>query len=205
MRGARLFLTCCLTVFLGAISACQNERTHSMLPTDVTLKAGDVVFRSGRGIASLVVVAADLGGSYSHVGIVVDSCGVPMIVHAVPDEPDFDGDTDRVKMDSPDKFFGSERTTKGEICRPQDSIRAARAAGAALQVYRRGVLFDHDYDDSDTTRMYCTELVVYALQRAGFDLSSLPRQRVSLPVVKSDCVMPSAIHGLPFLTTVTEF
>ena len=37
-------------------------------------------------------MAADRGGSYSHVGMVVDSCGVMMVVHAVPDEPDYEGD-----------------------------------------------------------------------------------------------------------------
>lgn len=204
MRGALFCRTCCLLLLVG-LTACRDQGRTVILPPDTSLQPGDVVFRSGRGIASYMVVAAERGVGYSHVGMVVDSCGVMMIAHAVPDEPDFEGDVDRVKLDTPEQFFCTERAKVGEVCRPQNVARAARAAEVALQAYRRGVLFDHDYDDSDTTRMYCTELVTYALSRAGYDLSLLQRQQVNLPGVHALCVLPSGVHSLPFLKKVAAF
>lgn len=54
------------------------------MPDDCQLKTGDVVFRRGSGLTSHVVLAADVNGNYSHLGIVVDSAGIKMVVHAVP-------------------------------------------------------------------------------------------------------------------------
>ena len=123
------------------VSCEERVGERSILPDDFTLRAGDVVFRRGEGITSRVVLATDANGNYSHVGIVVDSAGSKMIVHAVPGEPDFDGDADRVKMDTPGRFFSRKRATKGEVCRPRNDSIAQRAAEAALRVYRKGVLF----------------------------------------------------------------
>ena len=82
---------------IAALSSCEKrEIFHSIMPATVKLHSGDVVFRRGMSLTSHAVLAADAQGNYSHVGIVVDSAGKKMIVHAVPGEPDFDGDVDRV-------------------------------------------------------------------------------------------------------------
>lgn len=182
--------------------SCRKQQSFSILPSGVVLKPGDVVFRRGGGVASRVVLAVDRKGNYSHTGIVVDSCGVMMIVHSVPDEPDFEGDIDRVKMDSPDRFFSSQYAVIGEVCRPVDSVLALKASHIAFQVYRRGVAFDHDYDESDTTRMYCTELLEYAFVRAGCSLAGDRRHDVSLPFLHTRCILPSDIYCSPLLRSV---
>ena len=71
---------------------------------------------------------------------------------------------DRVKMETPEKFYSSINAKMGEVKRLRgDTATAAKAARYALEAYRRGTLFDHGYDDSDTTKMYCCELIEYAL------------------------------------------
>ena len=90
----------CLTLW----GCTDTQPPHCIMPDDCTLHTGDVVFRRGSGLTSRTVIALDEKGEYSHVGIVVDSAGVKMVVHAVPDEPDFEGDPDRVKMDTPEQF-----------------------------------------------------------------------------------------------------
>ncbi len=175
------------------------------MPATVKLHSGDVVFRRGMSLTSHAVLAADAQGNYSHVGIVVDSAGKKMIVHAVPGEPDFDGDVDRVKMDVPEKFFSSEYASKGEVCRPTDEAMAAKAAQTALRLYKKRVLFDDDFDDSDTTKMYCTELIVYAFKHAGTDISEGRRHKVDIPIIKADCILPSDIHSSPYLRTIIMF
>lgn len=192
-----------LAVVLVSCEGRVGER--SILPDDFTLRAGDVVFRRGEGVTSRVVLAADANGNYSHVGIVVDSAGSKMIVHAVPGEPDFDGDADRVKMDTPERFFSRKRATKGEVCRPRNDSIAQKAAEAALRVYRKGVLFDDTFNDNDTTKMYCTELIVYAYRLAGIDLAEGRRHKIDLPVLEATCIFPSDIHESRHLKSMIKF
>ena len=191
-----------LIFFVG----CVGRSEYSLLP-DVTLKAGDIVLRCGSGMTSRVVRFADDGGIYSHVGIVVDSAGMMMVVHAVPDEHDTPDDVDRIKMDYPERFFSSIRANNGCVLRCIDSLAARRAALVALGVYRRRVLFDQDYDISDTTKMYCSEFVEYAYGKAaGFSITDGRRHDVNLPAIDfEDVILPSDFVESSRLRTVVVF
>lgn len=192
---------------LVLLTACGPDGpAHSLLPAGFELHTGDVVFRRGGGLTSHAVLIADRKGQYSHVGIVVDSCGTKLVVHAVPGEPDFDGDPDRVKADRPEHFFSSVYAGLGEVCRPRDAEAAAQAASVAWRVYRRHTLFDHDYDDHDTTKMYCTELVAFAFRQAGIDLvEDRGGHYINLPFLQGECVFPSDVYQSDFLTSVIKF
>lgn len=187
------------------ITCCSQNSFKSILPDDFELQEGDIVFRRGGGLTSRIVLAADADGNYSHIGIVVDSAGAKMIVHAVPGEPDFKGDADRVKMDSPEHFFSTEFTVIGEVCRTNDSTIARKAAMVAMSQYRKGLLFDHDYDDEDSTKMYCTELVAFAFRKAGLELLGKERHKVSLPFIKAECIFPSDIYCSEYIESVCQF
>ena len=113
MKNVLFVAVLALVVFVS----CSGTGFVSILPDGCKLKAGDLVFRRGNGITSRAVLMADQRGGYSHVGIVVDSCGKMMVVHAVPDEPDYEGDIDRVKMETPEKFFLSVNAKIGEVKR----------------------------------------------------------------------------------------
>jgi hypothetical protein len=176
-----------------------------LLPAGTELKEGDVVYRRGGGLVSHVVVAADRGGNYSHIGIVVDSAGKKMIVHAVPGEPDFEGDEDRVKMDTPERFFSSEHTSVGEICRMKDSTAAKKAARAAIEAYNRHTLFDHEYNDNDTVKMYCTELVVWSYKKAGINIVGNERHHVSIPFLETYCIFPSDVYKSEYFKSIIIF
>jgi len=200
-------------VLLAVTSACSRQpggqratsRPACLLPADAELRPGDVVFRRGEGLMSHVVMAADHQGNYSHTGIVADSCGSLLIVHAVPGEPDFEGDPDRVKADRPEQFFASQRASIGEVCRPADADIARQAAAVAWQVYQRGTPFDHDYDDLDTTRMYCTELVTFAFSRAGEPLSGIRHHGLRFLDLETECVLPSDILRCRDLRPLIQF
>ena len=130
-----------------------------------------------------------------------------MVVHAVPGEPDYEGDPDRVKMETPEKFFISLNADIGEVKRLRgDTVTPAVAAREAVEIYRRGTLFDHDYDDSDTSRMYCCELVMHAYARAGIPLVGTFRHEFRLPGLGLiRCVLPSDICNNGRLATVAAF
>ena len=180
-------------------------QSGTILPDDVELKTGDVVFRRGSGFTSQAVLLAEKGGAYSHTGIVVDSAGVLMIVHAVPGEPDFEGDEDRVKMERPEVFFHPMRAEQGAVYRHVDSCAAQQAAIRALQTYRHHPLFDHDYDDTDTTSLYCTELVVHAYSQTTSPLKDVRHQHLHLVGFEADCILPSDVLRCKDLKQVATF
>ena len=192
-----------ICLFVVACSGTKGERM--ILPDDLVLTEGDIVFRRGTGLMSLTVVAAD-GGKYSHMGIVVDSAGVKMVVHAVPDEPDFPGDVDRVKMELPSKFFSTFNAVMGEVMRHKDKKVAEVAAREALRLYRRGILFDHDYDDSDSTKLYCSELVEMAYLGAGVSLAEERRHDFIVPGFHFEhVIMPTDIYESSMIRTISRF
>ena len=192
---------------LLALTACSDNigREGTILPAGLRLSEGDVVFRRGGGFTSHAVLMADNGGVYSHVGIVADSAGQLVVIHAVPGEPDFEGDEDRVKMERPADFFARMRADRGAVYRPLDSIAALQAARRAVAIYRRHTLFDHDYDDSDTTALYCTELVVHAYSKTRRPMSGLSRHHLPLVGFEADCVLPSDILHCKDFKLITSF
>ena len=140
-------------LMLLQLVSCSDE-LHCIMPSDVGLRAGDLVFRRGGSLSSRAVVMADTDKGYSHIGMVVDSAGKAMIVHAVPYEPDFKGDFDRVKLETPQRFFLSDRAIVGEVRRLEDWRLAKRASLKALAYYKRHTAFDHDYNTNDSTKVY---------------------------------------------------
>lgn len=197
-----------LFVAMFFISACTDGRgkvAGNIMPEGLTLREGDVVLRCGGGLTSHAVMFADNNGAYSHVGIVVDSAGTKMIVHAVPDEPDFEGDVDRVKMDSLGRFFSSIYADKGEVLRHKDARVAARAARYALEKYHSKTLFDHDYDEKDTTKMCCTELITFSFLKTGCPLQGVERHQLSIPGVQTDCTLPSDILRCKDFQSIIKF
>ena len=190
---------------LVTLLCCQHESERCIMPEDCELRAGDIVFRRGGSVTSNAVLLADRSGHYSHVGIVVDSAGVMMVVHAVPGEPEYEGDPDRVKMESPSRFFSSLNACKGEVCRARDSVAARQAATAALAIYHKGVLFDHDYNSEDTTLLYCTQLVIEAYHKAGVQLTGPPTHSYDLPLLRCTCWLPSDIYQSKEIYSVRYF
>ena len=203
MSGLML-LVILVTILLG--TGCVDNVERTLLPSDVELQSGDIVLRCGSGVTSRAVLWADNGGSYSHVGIVVDSAGIKMIVHAVPDEHDSSQDVDRVKMERPETFFSSVRTSNGRIMRFPDNLIASKAGMNAYDVYKREILFDHDYDDLDTTKMYCSELVEFVYQKEGVSIVGTERHDICLPVFNyKHVILPSDFLEAKGLETVVNF
>ncbi len=193
---------CLIPAVIISFLSCQQGELYSIMPDDLELKPGDVVFRLGNSMESDAVVWADANGEYSHCGIAVDSAGQIRIVHSVPDEPDFDGDVDRVKMDRPEMFWRIDRASAGGYCRMTvDSVAPLKAAEAAKAAFYRHTLFDDDYDDRDTTRLYCSELLYYSYLKAGYDLVGPERHSYNVLIASFDSViMPSQIYKSKYFT-----
>ena len=145
-------------------------------------------------VVRYIVQAADSEGRYSHTGILKKERGAWYVIHAVPGEPDFKGDADRIKMEPVERFFDAGKASRGAVMHVQaDSALACRAARSALGLFRKHLLFDHDYDLNDTTEMYCTELIDYVYRKEGIDLSEGRTTSVNIPGMSGDYLMPNDI------------
>ena len=196
-RLLAILLPLCILACSDGVSV----QSGTIFPQDVELLPGDVVFRRGSGVTSQAVLMAEKGGTYSHVGIAVDSAGVVMVVHAVP----YEDEEDRVKMEHPNDFFAPSKAQKGAVYRHRDNETARQAAEAAARVYQRGIAFDHDYDADDTTTMYCTELVIFAYGKTRHPLSNIRSHHLHLVGFESNCFLPSDLQHCKDLQQVTTF
>ena len=106
---------------LLALAACTGTEGERCIMPDSTMREcreGDIVLRKGTGMTSRIVCAAEGSEDYSHCGIVARAAdGRLVVVHAVPDEPDFEGDPDRVKSEPIESFFSHIKAQRGRILR----------------------------------------------------------------------------------------
>lgn len=202
-----LLLSLLALLLLQGCGKGSHDEVESIFPATCELQAGDVVFRQGVSLESdVVMLAQGPDAMYSHCGIVTDSAGVMMIVHAVPDEPDFDGDVNRVKMDPPERFYMTSRASRGEVMRCDDPAVAQVAARQALAYYRRHTLFNDDYDDDDTTRLYCTQLVRRAYAAAGVELPTGEAMHFAVPgIFDVRCILPAQLRECGYFRSVARF
>lgn len=162
------------------------------------MREGDLAFRTGRGMYSELL---DMRKSpadtllYSHIGLVVGPLedGRWYVVHAVPSEPDFRGDFNRVKMETVEDFFAGKRASGGELVHVNGVEFPKELAAEAMQFARDSIRFDEDYSLADENRLYCTELVWRQYMKAGVDLSE-GRRTSYAPVVKQPVIEPMDIR-----------
>jgi hypothetical protein len=188
-------------VFALLLMDCKQKPLFLFEIDEALLQEGDLVFRRGLSIASRVVLAADKEGGYSHVGIIVKDSTNWYVIHAVPGETDKEYPIEIIKKETLPKFFAPEKAAAGAIFRLDTcEVFGCLAAQKAKILFDRKLLFDHDYDLKDSTKMYCTELIYFAYNYAGIDISE--GRRSKYPAIRNEFILPSDILESPKLKLV---
>lgn len=196
-------------VAVATFGGCSGARGGSKADFELLqreLHEGDLLFRRGIGVLGRAVVATDDEGRFSHVGIAVKVDNEWHVAHAVPDEPDFDGDFDRVKCEPIESFFSEFRAGNGAVYRvelPAETIEIAVRNALRLSTEQRP--FDHDYNLGDTTALYCTELVEYVFGLSGVSMSEGRQTHVNFPSMTGDYIMPSDLTKNNKLNPIYSF
>ena len=194
-HSARIPIWVITTLLLLSIAGCKSQENSEEIDIEALeqrLEQGDLLFRRGTGVVGHIVTSIDNRGNYSHVGIAVIKEGAWHVVHAVPHEPEFDGDIDRVKCERLESFVGRYRNgIVGHYRVETDPKHRAVAAENALRLSTMLIPFDHDYNLEDSTAFYCTELVEYLYQLSDISLSEGRRTNVSFPSLSGEYIMPS--------------
>ena len=186
---------------------CADSSTTIVLTGQEAFREGDLVLRCGYGTESHVVTETS-SSVYSHIGMLHYDVNASrwMVVHAVPGEHE-KGEPEWLKTEPIEDFFAPDRAKRGAWMRVDcpDSIAEA-ATRYALQKVADRVEFDNDYLLSDTTRLYCTELVWQAFLHQGLDISEQCRH--SVPAFFSDdgeCIFPCDIEQSSKILYVQPF
>ena len=166
------------------------------------LRAGDIVFRKGRSMASAAVVAVDRGSPYSHVGVLIRREGGWFVVSAMPLSRD---GPSPVSIDALADFISDRDASAFAVYR----VRATEgerlgltAAVAAERLALSGATFDADFDLETDSALYCTELVWKVYLAAGLDIMDGHLDRVRGPFVSGLFVLPSSLQRSTALAKV---
>ncbi len=195
-----------IVISFGMTQCVSAEQKQTIqIPID-KLQQGDIAFRRGEGIISEVVIHSDTKGMYSHIGVIVKHNDSLKVVHAVPGEPDFKGDFDRVKLEPIELFFAPARASRGEIMRislPDSTLNIIN--NFAIEKALKKIKFDHDYNINDTTELYCTELVQLLFSHVGISLAENRSTAINIPGMSGNYIMPSDIYENKELISVYKY
>jgi hypothetical protein len=147
------------------------------------IAAGDVVFRRGSGVWTVFFVSASQREKrFSHVGITVpDGKGGFSVLHAEAN----DLGKGRVKIDSWSSFFKGSTQAAVFRCACED-VDPADIVKEGMR--RLGVPFDNAFDISSEEKLYCTELVMVAVNSAARRKVISPSCRGKTEIVALDDV-----------------
>lgn len=163
-------------------------------------QTGDLLFVRGTSWRSRIVLLINGDGSdFSHVGLVWRRNGRPFVIHATPtssDKPEGGG----VMLVPLRKFLSTKHVLQAALYRVKDRKRdiAKRAAATAQRYAAQTLPFDHDFDASTPSKLYCTELIWRAYRTAGLRLPETFS-------AASDPLLPTALRRSRRLSEVARF
>ncbi|MEG2336247.1 MAG: YiiX/YebB-like N1pC/P60 family cysteine hydrolase [Bacteroidales bacterium] len=186
--SATFFIFISLT-FIACNSPLPEEKIKAAI-----LQDGDVIFRCGSSGGSRLVLYADKGGVYSHVGILIQDRTLWWVIHAALGEHK-EGGKDSVKRERLSSFLEGEKAKRAGVYRyTGNPLLAKNAAQQALELYKRKVLFDHSYNCEDTTAMYCTELIDFVYKKVGVHLVDNELTVLNIPGFTNKIIKPSDLQ-----------
>lgn len=160
------------------------------------IRSCDLAFRLGRSIESSVIAAH---GNYSHIGVIIERDSARLVAHI---EPSREG-SELTRYESVEEFFHPDRASAGCVMRINELDSVQRLKIESYLLACKDITFDHNYTLSDTTQMYCTELVHRALMTVNIDLTHGIRHNV--PIAKESVILPSDMLRDERLTKVWSY
>ena len=205
-RNRILFISTFFILGIFLLNSCHTDSDNRefQLPGNIHLQSGDLVFRTGRSVASHTVTLTDQNSVYSHVGILLWTGNEWQVLHAVPNERAEPDEKDSVKLETLETFFRPDRASNGGIYRlsinDEDTLKLLQKS---LEIHQRHLLFDNAFNDQDSSAFYCTELVWFIYKsELGIDLSQGKRHRVP---VFPDLIFCSDLLSYPEIEKIYNF
>ncbi|WP_172424493.1 hypothetical protein AAHN93_08215 [Vandammella animalimorsus] len=154
-------------------------------PTD--MQVGDWVFRGGVSSDSRWIRMLS-GGSFSHVGVVVQTVPSVLIAHATTDDDPVR--PDQVILTAWEDFASADRADRLAVARPRFMSAAQREASAHHVAARAGQRFV--LAGRDAAPLYCTTVLLDAVQAQAPHFKP-EWQRLDVPVMRGEYLFPKAL------------
>lgn len=164
---------------------------------------GDIIFRKGRSLISSIVMLNDKETEYSHVGICCKTDNEMFVIHAVPGEPDEQGN-EKIRCDKLSEFLTPDKASIFAFYRltcDTSGIAAASAANA-MAYYRAGLPFDKALNFRNDDKLYCTELVWKAYLKSGVNITGNQFKKLNLNILTDSLILPGHIQNSALLTKI---
>ena len=158
------------------------------------IQSGDILFINGKSWRSQIVRILDLEQrEYTHAGIICKTGDSLSVVHATPNYKNGAG---KVIEEPLGEFITAKDISYWKLFRvegltPEIRIKAGKFAKDLAQ---SDIPFDHEFDNSTTHQLYCTELIVYI-----FDSLQVPLREA---IEKDRIIFPSQIINHPKVNPV---
>ena len=129
------------------------------------LQPGDIVLRKGFGwLSESISRYCPDAVEVSHCGILVLHRGEPHVIHSVSSSA---SDWDGVQMHALSDFCAQSQRNSLVVVRFNAPDAGQRLSAYAHQKLQQRIPFDHAFDPTDTTALYCSELVWSAIHSAS--------------------------------------
>lgn len=179
-----------LSLLIGCATRTSKTYPSIRIPK-ADFRSADLALRLGRSIESdLIARGGESDNRYSHIGLLIESDSGMIVVDI---EPSTDKESEQIKAQSVSNFFNSQKAIAGMIMRYDglDSMQINTLKNKAIELLNSSITFDHDYQQSDNSKMYCTELIEVLFNAINISLSE--NRNRTLPLAKEPVIMPSDI------------
>ncbi|MBR6814791.1 MAG: hypothetical protein IKM69_03170 [Alistipes sp.] len=179
-----------LSLLIGCATRASKTYPTIQIP-EADFRSADLALRLGRSIESdLIARGGESDNRYSHIGLLIESDSGMIVVDI---EPSTDKESEQIKAQSVSNFFNSQKAIAGTIMRYDglDSTQINMLKNKAIELLNSSITFDHDYQQSDNSKMYCTELIEVLFNAINISLSE--NRNRTLPLAKEPVIIPSDI------------
>lgn len=162
-----------LVLIIPVLNACsggdnsfkEEPQVITYVPKEVVkqLQEGDFILRQGGGAFSEKIIEF-MGEEkhFSHIGLVAKIDGKLQIIHSVSEEL---SGRDGVQTQSIALFISDVGDSNICVVRPKfDSTQVQQVIAQAKYYLQQEVTFDYDYNTDDSSKLYCIELMYYAVK-----------------------------------------
>jgi len=168
-----------------------NISSHNTFSLDTSIVSnGDIVFRRGRDIMAKMVLAQGDSSRFSHVGILIKTKEGLSVIHAIPSELNNDG---IVLVESIPDFFSNEKASTGSIYRVKGASSDESELMIKYALKKVGKPFDNNFNFSEDSSYYCTELVLKSITAGGKNIKDKIRS-VDILTIKEPVFLPDNLR-----------
>ena len=155
------------------------------------LKNGDLVLRCGRSAESYAVYLADHNSEFTHIGIIAIQNNTAYVIHAVPHK------RKTVKKEKLSTFLNKKNASQFAVYRSNyPTLILQNVVDAAEEFYVQKIEFDSSYNLNNSSKLYCTELVLKAFEKGGLYLN-LQTKKVDILINSYQILFPSEFTKNP--------